>query len=162
MGGKIDALFGDYAEHHRSEGNRWCHAVGIPLIAAGLLGLAAVELARAGRWPVELSAVLIAALAPVYIRLDARLGAALTVVYVLLYLGARMLGWPISLGLFVLGWALQFVGHGVYEKRSPAFFRNLVHLLVGPLWVLNHFLRLRGEPHGSASPEQETSAARDS
>jgi uncharacterized membrane protein YGL010W len=162
MSAKIDVFFTDYAEHHRSEGNRWCHAVGIPLIAAGLLGLAAVELTRVGGWPVELSAVLIVALAPVYFWLDARLGVALTLVYALLYLGARMLGWQINLGLFVLGWALQFVGHGVYEKRSPAFFRNLVHLLVGPLWVLNHFLRLRGEPHGSASPEQETNAARDS
>ncbi|MGH8630936.1 MAG: DUF962 domain-containing protein [Burkholderiales bacterium] len=143
MTGKIDAFFADYAEHHRSEGNQWCHALGIPLIAAGLLGLAAVELTRVAGWPVEASVVLIVALAPVYMWMDARLGAALTVAYVLLYLGARMLGWPANLGLFVGGWALQFVGHGVYEKRSPAFFRNLVHLLVGPLWVMNHFLRLR-------------------
>jgi len=143
MSARIDTLFGDYAEHHRSEANQWCHAAGIPLIAAGLLGLAAVELTRVGGWPVEASVLVIAALAPVYLWLDARLGAALTVAYVLLYLGARMLGWQANLGLFVVGWALQFVGHGVYEKRSPAFFRNLVHLLVGPLWVLNHFLRLR-------------------
>ncbi len=143
MATKIDSFFADYAEHHRSAGNQWCHAAGIPLIAAGLLGLAALEVARVGGWPVEASAVLIAALAPVYLWLDARLGAALTVVYVLLYLGARMLGWQANLGLFVVGWALQFVGHGVYEKRSPAFFNNLAHLLVGPLWVMNHFLRLR-------------------
>jgi uncharacterized membrane protein YGL010W len=24
----------------------------------------------------------------------------------------------------------------VYEKKSPAFFRNVAHLLVGPLWIL--------------------------
>jgi uncharacterized membrane protein YGL010W len=41
-----------------------------------------------------------------------------------------------SLALFVLGWVLQFVGHYVYEKKSPAFFRNFTHLLVGPLWIL--------------------------
>ena len=39
-------------------------------------------------------------------------------------------------GLFVFGWVLQFVGHYVYEKRSPAFMKNLTHLLVGPLWIL--------------------------
>jgi uncharacterized membrane protein YGL010W len=154
MSAKIDAFFADYAEHHRSEGNRWCHAAGIPLIAAGLLGLGAVELARISGWPLELSAVLIVALAPAYIWLDARLGAALTAACVLLYLGARVLGWQINLGLFVVGWAFQFVGHGVYEKRSPAFFRNFVHLLVGPLWVMNHFLRLRGESRDAPSPEQ--------
>ena len=43
--------------------------------------------------------------------------------------------WPIT--LFVAGWIFQFIGHGVYEKRQPAFFRNLVHLLIGPLWILN-------------------------
>ena len=150
MSTKIDAFFADYAEHHRSAGNQWCHVLGIPLIAAGLLGLAAVELTRIEGWPVELSAVLILALAPVYVRLDARLGAGLTVAYVVLYLGARMLAWQANLGLFVVGWALQFVGHGVYEKRSPAFFRNLAHLLVGPLWVLNHFLGLR-KTHSSVS-----------
>jgi uncharacterized membrane protein YGL010W len=42
---------------------------------------------------------------------------------------------PVSIGLFVLGWVFQFVGHYVYEKKSPAFARNLVHLLVGPLWI---------------------------
>ena len=44
--------------------------------------------------------------------------------------------WPIPLGLFVVGWIFQFIGHYVYEKRSPAFFRNLAHLLVGPLWIV--------------------------
>ena len=43
---------------------------------------------------------------------------------------------PAAVALFVLGWVLQFVGHYVYEKKSPAFFRNVTHLLVGPLWIL--------------------------
>ena len=43
--------------------------------------------------------------------------------------------WP-ALGLFVFGWILQGVGHWVYEKNSPAFFRNFVHLAVGQLWIL--------------------------
>jgi uncharacterized membrane protein YGL010W len=47
----------------------------------------------------------------------------------------RVLPVPVSIGLFVLGWVFQFVGHYVYEKKSPAFARNLVHLLVGPLWI---------------------------
>ena len=41
-----------------------------------------------------------------------------------------------ALGLFVFGWILQGVGHWVYEKNSPAFFRNFVHLAVGQLWIL--------------------------
>jgi uncharacterized membrane protein YGL010W len=44
---------------------------------------------------------------------------------------------------FVLGWIFQAVGHAVYEKNSPAFFRNLVHLLVGPAYLVNKVLRIR-------------------
>ena len=45
--------------------------------------------------------------------------------------------WPWAAALFVVGWIFQFVGHSVYEKRSPAFLTNALHLLVGPLWILN-------------------------
>ena len=43
--------------------------------------------------------------------------------------------WRWALALFVVGWILQFVGHRI-EGNQPAFFRNPVYLLVGPLWVL--------------------------
>jgi uncharacterized membrane protein YGL010W len=144
MAQALDRWWADYAEHHQSAGNQWCHGVGIPLIAAGALGLLArVELGQAFGQPLELAAALIVLLAPVYLWLDARLGAALLAGYALLYLGARLLPGPVNLGMFGLGWIFQFVGHGVYEKRSPAFFRNLAHLLVGPLWVVNYALRVR-------------------
>ena len=145
MAGKLDSLFADYAQHHRTAGNRWCHLVGIPLIAFSLLGLLAIELFRVGAWPVEASLLFLLLTAQGYIRLDARLGAALAVIYVLFYLGARLLPWQVNLGLFVLGWVFQFIGHGVFEKRAPAFLHNLAHLRVGPLWVLNHVLHLRPE-----------------
>jgi uncharacterized membrane protein YGL010W len=54
---------------------------------------------------------------------------------------SRSLPWTVSLGVFVFGWILQFVGHSVYEKRSPAFLKNFVHLLVGPLWILAKAMR---------------------
>jgi hypothetical protein len=40
-----------------------------------------------------------------------------------------------SLGLFIVGWIFQFVGHAVYEKKSPAFMKNFEHLFIGPPWV---------------------------
>jgi len=143
MAGRLDALWADYEQHHRTAGNHWCHLVGIPLIMAGLLGLLAVEVFRLGAWPVEASVLLLLVAGAAYIWLEARLGAVLVGLAVVLYLGARLLDWRAALGLFVVGWVFQFIGHGVYEKRSPAFFGNLAHLLVGPLWVLNHVVRLR-------------------
>lgn len=54
----------------------------------------------------------------------------------LLLAGRRALPLWASIGLFVAGWVVQFIGHHVYERKSPAFYRNLTHLLVGPLWIL--------------------------
>lgn len=43
--------------------------------------------------------------------------------------------WRWALALFIIGWILQFVGHAI-EGNQPAFFRNPIYLLVGPLWFL--------------------------
>lgn len=43
--------------------------------------------------------------------------------------------WRWALGLFVLGWIFQFIGHAI-EGNQPAFFKNPVYLLIGPLWLL--------------------------
>src|SRR5215208_5460359 len=51
--------------------------------------------------------------------------------------------WRWALGLFVVGWVFQFVGHAI-EGNSPAFFRNPVYLLVGPLWLLRRALAAVG------------------
>jgi uncharacterized membrane protein YGL010W len=47
------------------------------------------------------------------------------------------LGW--SLGIFVVGWAIQFLGH-YYEGRKPAFVDDLRGLLVGPMFVVGEGL----------------------
>jgi uncharacterized membrane protein YGL010W len=42
----------------------------------------------------------------------------------------------IGIGMFVIGWAFQFVGHVRYEHRKPAFVDDIVGLLIGPLFIL--------------------------
>jgi uncharacterized membrane protein YGL010W len=42
--------------------------------------------------------------------------------------------WRWALLLFIVGWILQFVGHAI-EGNQPAFFKNPMYLLVGPLWL---------------------------
>jgi uncharacterized membrane protein YGL010W len=46
--------------------------------------------------------------------------------------------WPVALGLFVAGWALQFIGH-VAEGKPPEFLRDWRFLLVGMRWWLSKF-----------------------
>ena len=50
----------------------------------------------------------------------------------MLPLGA-WLGW--GLGIFAVGWVIQFVGH-YYEGRKPAFLDDILGLVIGPLFVL--------------------------
>ncbi|HLY63394.1 MAG TPA: Mpo1-like protein [Terriglobia bacterium] len=142
MAAMQDRLWDDYEAHHRAEGNKVCHMLGIPLIIGGLLGLLAIPLAQVGGVPVEGSLLLLLIAGGIYLWLDIRLGLVMIAFSALIYLGARMLPWPASLGLFLGGWVFQLIGHGVYEKRSPAFMGNLAHLLVGPLWVLNYLIPL--------------------
>jgi uncharacterized membrane protein YGL010W len=64
---------------------------------------------------------------------------------------------PVAGGLFVGGWALQFIGHHYFEKNKPAFFSDPYYLLVGPVWVAAEWLDLLGLP----VPEALTPAPRE-
>ena len=135
-----DALrthFADYAAFHRTAGNKACHSLGIPIIVLSLFALLArVPLLAVGGFELTLAEVVILLFVLYYLTLDATLAAAMLVAYAALDAAGRFIPpWP-ALGLFVVGWILQGVGHWVYEKNSPAFFRNFIHLAVGQLWIL--------------------------
>ena len=138
---RIDALLSDYGASHTSRGNLACHAAGITLIVFGILSmLRAVPIA--GGWAASEALIAVALL--FYVALDPRLGLAVAVALILLDMAARGIGnWRVGAGAFVVGWIFQAIGHAVYEKNSPAFFRNLVHLLVGPAYLVNEALRIR-------------------
>lgn len=143
-----------YAAYHRDPRNIATHFIGIPLIFVAV----AVLLSRPG-WPVGallVSPALLIAVASAwfYLRLELRLGVLMTVLLALaLWLGQVLaaqstLVWLGSgLGMFVVGWVIQFVGH-YYEGRKPAFVDDLTGLIVGPLFVVveaGFLLGLRSE-----------------
>jgi uncharacterized membrane protein YGL010W len=41
--------------------------------------------------------------------------------------------WIVALGLFILGWAFQFIGHA-FEGKPPEFFSDWRFLFVGVRW----------------------------
>jgi len=43
--------------------------------------------------------------------------------------------WATSLGIFVIAWIGQFIGHAI-EGARPSFFKDLQFLLIGPLWLV--------------------------
>lgn len=135
-------LMTQYAAYHRDRRNIVTHFVGIPLIVFAVGALLARPALEVGGWPLTPAAVVWAAAALWYVtRGNLVLGTATAIATLVLVLAAVPLGqldtppwlaW--SLGVFLVGWVFQFIGH-YYEGRKPAFVDDLRGLLVGPMFV---------------------------
>ncbi len=131
---------GHYAAYHRDRRNVITHFVGIPMIvlaATILLSRPGIEI---GGWFVSAALAIAIVLTVYYLKLDLRYGVAMGVFLAVCLAaaapaarGETWLEWGI--GLFALGWVIQFVGH-YYEGRKPAFFDDLMGLAIGPLFVV--------------------------
>jgi uncharacterized membrane protein YGL010W len=137
----IRASFADYASHHQTKGNKWFHRFGIPMIMLTLIGmLARVGLGTMLGYRIDAGIVLIALAVIFYLTLEWRLAIAMLVVSIGFYIIGAWLPMSVNVALFILGWIFQFIGHSFYEHKQPAFFRNVVHLMIGPLWILNDLI----------------------
>ncbi|HEX8169357.1 MAG TPA: Mpo1-like protein [Thermoanaerobaculia bacterium] len=134
----VETLFADYAAYHQTKGNKAFHRLGIPMIMFSLIGmLTHLQLFDAGTVRFDAAMLLIAAATAYYFVIEWRLALVMLAVSIAFYFAGAAIPLTIHIVLFVAGWIFQFVGHSVYEHRQPAFLRNFVHLLVGPLWILN-------------------------
>jgi uncharacterized membrane protein YGL010W len=134
----IRASFADYASYHQTKGNKWFHRFGIPLIMVTLIGmLVRVRIAALAGVRIDAAMILIAAAVIYYVLLEWLLAIAMLAVSIAFYFLGAWLPMSVNVSLFILGWIFQFIGHSVYEHRQPAFLRNAMHLLIGPLWILN-------------------------
>ncbi|MCM2323808.1 MAG: DUF962 domain-containing protein [Oligoflexia bacterium] len=146
MPGRLSRYFSEYAAFHQTSGNRICHGIGIPMIMIGLLGLLARLTITDGfggsaLFRLDAGVVLWAVCLCWYVFLDWRM----TIPFSMVSLGMYFLGRAIPSGwlwgLFLLGWGAQLIGHAFFEKKAPAFVKNLGHLLIGPFWI---FARIFG------------------
>jgi uncharacterized membrane protein YGL010W len=134
-----------YAAYHRDRRNIATHFAGIPMIVVALAVLLSRPASNFGVLPFALSPawLLFVAATVYYLVLDVPLGLMMAVLSALcLSLGGWLAAAPLGtwlgagIGLFVAGWAFQFVGHAAYEHRKPAFADDVIGLLIGPLFVL--------------------------
>jgi uncharacterized membrane protein YGL010W len=145
----IDHL-SQYASYHRDTRNIVSHFLGIPLIVLAVAVLLSLPGGFVfGFW---LSPAAFVALASIvfYLRLDVGFGVLMALLLgVCLWAGALLaqqatLVWlGAGLGLFIVGWAIQFVGH-YYEGRKPAFIDDISGLIIGPLFVVAELAFLLG------------------
>lgn len=128
-------LFTEYASYHADRRNRACHAVGIPLIILGIMGVA--HLVTLG--PIDLAVVGGIATLLYYLAIDPRGALVSTVMFAIIYEIAIRLPWQIALAAFIIGWVFQLVGHR-FEGTKPKFLENLLYLLIGPLYFFEETL----------------------
>ncbi len=140
--------FHDYSSFHKTKGNQLTHMVGIPLIMISLLGLFSTWKV----WPVgedfgffQLDGgLLLLSLAGIwYLRAEWKLG----IPFLFFAIGCYGVGRAFSSQwlwvAFALGWIFQFIGHYIFEKKSPAFYKNAEHLLIGPFWIFAKWVSYR-------------------
>ena len=147
-----------YAAYHRDRRNIATHFVGIPMIVLATATLLSRPSLMLGALPVSPALAVTLGAIVFYLALDLRFGIAMTAFMGLsLWGGSRIAAMStgtwlgLGLGLFALGWVIQFVGHA-WEGRKPAFVDDLVGLLIGPLFIVAEAafaLGLRGELHAA-------------
>ncbi len=142
----LEYYLSEYAKYHRDQRNIYTHYIGIPLIVFSVFCLLSKP-----TYTVVLGEVGEAVLSPAvlvwligncfYLKLDIKLGIVMALVTAMMVYGAGYIAqytvgpWlGISVGIFVGGWILQFIGH-YYEGKKPAFVDDIMGLAIGPLFV---------------------------
>lgn len=140
-----DQWFDEYGVCHQNKTNKLIHCVCVPLIAASILGLLweipTPELMRTVpllNW----STTIVAASLVFYFRLSVSLAIGMLAFSIAVISGIMMFQrvnimpvWQLSLGVFVLAWIGQAIGHAI-EGKKPSFFEDLTFLLIGPVWLI--------------------------
>ena len=150
----IDRWFASYSSDHVNPTNQLIHVFAVPLIVWSVIALLWC-IPVPGTWfrPGLWAALAMFAAWMFYYRASRNLGFGMLAVFVLmawltrwLYdtLGATNLLY-LAIGVFVVAWIAQFVGHSkLYEGKRPSFFTDLRYLLIGPAWVLSKLYRKLG------------------
>lgn len=139
----LDQWLAEYAVSHRNPTNIKIHNICVPLIMFSVLGLLwsvpKIELMNnifLLNWATVFSLLCMAFYFTLGLRIAALMFATLIpMVGILYYLdSAGMPVFYLSLGIFIVSWIGQFIGHKI-EGKKPSFFKDLQFLLIGPVWV---------------------------
>jgi len=144
-----------YSAYHRNGLNQLTHHIGVPMIVFSVLVIAStVPIAQFESGPLTLAALLMSLLLLFYIISAPLVGVIATLLYGFLMIVAEVVSlmespaaWQSFLGLFVIGWAIQFTGH-IFEKRKPALFDNLLQILIAPAFLIAELLFMAGLEQG--------------
>ncbi|MBO9728845.1 MAG: DUF962 domain-containing protein [Chitinophaga sp.] len=147
----IQQWLDDYGTSHRNHTNKLIHWICVPAIFFSIVGfLYAVPLPIPGmNGLITLAHVVLLLVLIYYVRLSPSLAAGMLVIGIIcLWLWRMIAGtgwaiWQVALGIFVLAWIGQFIGHKI-EGAKPSFFKDLQFLLIGPAWLMSFIYKKAG------------------
>lgn len=152
VGPRLASMLDQYAMDHKHPKNRLTHKIGVPLILFHIVAMLDwVHLGSVAGTDISLAIPVGLVILFWYFTLDLPIAAAMLLASGICLGLSAVTPWPVVVGIAVFAWVLQFIGHYHYEKRSPAFFKNLQQLLVGPLFFVALMLgRYEIRPAGPA------------
>lgn len=131
-----------YGSYHRDRRNRLTHFVGVPLIVFAILIPLSLARFTAGGMVLTLADLVTFAAVAYYLALDAVLALALTAILAPMLWGADLLAQQetttalaIFLGCFLIGWAIQLLGHR-FEGNKPALLDNIFQIFAAPIFLV--------------------------
>ncbi len=149
----VNEWLDEYGSSHQNPTNKLLHWICVPPIVMcviGFLWLIPVPAAFTALSPwLNWATLTIAAAVVFYFYLSPRLaiGAALVLIALAVVVSwLDSLAWPlwaVCLLIFVVAWVGQFIGHA-YEGKRPSFFKDVLFLMIGPLWLLSFVYRKLG------------------
>lgn len=134
----IHDLFDEYAESHQHPVNKLIHWFCVPLIFFSIVCM----LSEVSFGPFSAATILLLFSIVFYFRLSPPIATGVVAFYIACLWGAaamRLLPFPVwqsALGIFVVAWIGQFIGHHI-EGKKPSFLKDLQFLLIGPAWLLS-------------------------
>jgi len=140
----LEQWLSEYAVSHQHPTNKKIHNICVPLIMFSLLGMlwAIPSPHEYVNWAIVFSLICLI----FYFSLALKAGVLMVSVLIPMVGGLYLIEknqWPllwISVGIFIVSWVGQFIGHKI-EGKKPSFFQDLQFLLIGPLWVFQKFTR---------------------
>lgn len=127
--------FMQYKKDHMTEGNIKTHYIGVPGVTISLLGFLNELSFSAGATTITASMILFAFAMLWYVILDKKLAAIVLLPMLGIYYASTLISLKWHVGIHLVSWFFQLLGHYKYEGRSPAFFKSLPQLLIGPIFI---------------------------
>ena len=148
----VDAYLDQSSADHRNATNQWIHLLCVPAIVWSVTAMIwTIPVPEAMLRPGAIAAFAMVAALAWYWRMSRKLWVGIAICFVAFAwidwwiasrYGMRTLLYS-GIGVFVVAWIGQFIGH-IYEGHRPSFFTDLVFLLVGPMWTLRKLYQRLG------------------